>query len=652
VRGIARLLQVLVLISCAGIMARTPLYAQDFVNCNSGVVCALPPLIFSQPQGTTSVWQNVTVFNGTKSNVTINSVSSSLPEFTVNGQTPMTLSPAQFETFQVQFVPDSAKTFNGKLTFVMTGTTNQVVNVTGYGWNANAVPAPSATFLDFGSQAMGTSGPSQNLVITNSGSAAVKLTGVTVTSPFSQTGWTASTTISPGTSKTLQISYTPTNLGDTTGTVYLTYDVAPSQGVSLSGTAIAPTTLGINTFRSLPAATQGALYQANLNAAGGTTPYQWSLATGSSLPGGLSLSSGGVISGTVGSTVTVKQYSFSATVNDAASHTSTAAFTLTVGKPTGASCNNTIFDDAQGAPMVPISDLGTGLYLGAESGGLYANGSNMDNPSHDAFGQSVAAGIQPLDSNGNPSPNGKYVLLSIGLSITQQSWLQFVPMANADPAKNPNLVIVNGATGGATATNLTTTTNNAFWEVVTNDYLPNAGVTPSQVVAVFLMDLDGGPSGTFPSDMTHLQSQFENIMQNVLTLFPNVKVAYLSSVYYTGYSVGLGKKLDPEPWAYEGGFAVKNAIQDQINGVGNLNFDPSLGTVTAPWMAWGPYMWANGLSPRSDGLVWSCQDVQSDGTHPSNPVGRTKVSSLLLNFFKTDDTAKTWFLNPAYVAHK
>ncbi len=646
-----RLVHCLVLVPFL-VLASVPLHSQDFVNCNSGVVCALPTALgFSQAQGTSSASENVTIYNGLTTNVTIDSVSSNLSQFAVTGKTPTTLTPGQYETFQVQFSPVSAKTYTGKLTFTMTGTKSQTVNVTGTGLNAGAIPSLSATSLDFGSQALGTNGPSQNLTITNMGTAAVQLKGVTVTSPFSQTGWTTATTISAGKTLTLKVSYMPTSLGATTGNVYLTYDVAPSQGVSLWGTGAAATALGVDTLSNLPAATQGAAYQMNLSAAGGSAPYTWSLASGSSLPSGLSLSSKGAISGTVASTVTLKQYPFSVTVTDSSNATSTRAMTLTVSKPTGASCNNTVFNGSNGSPLVPITDLGTALYHG-EAGGLYANGSNSDDASHRAFGQGAAAGIQPLDSNGNPDPNGKYALLGIGLSITQQSWAQFAPMANADPAKNPSLVVVDGATGGATATNLTSTANDAFWEVMTNGYLPNAGVTAKQVVAVFFMDLDGGPSGTFPSDMTKLQSQFETIMRNVLTLFPNVKIAYLSSVYYTGYSNGLGKKLDPEPWAYESGFAVKNAIQDQINGVGNLNYDPAHGAVTAPWMAWGPYMWANGMTPRSDGVVWGCQDVQPDGTHPAIPGGRIKVASILLNFFKTDNTATPWFLSPSAQEHR
>jgi hypothetical protein len=52
------------------------------------------------------------------------------------------------------------------------------------------------------------------------------------------------------------------------------------------------------------------------------------------------------------------------------------------------------------------------------------------------------------------------------------------------------------------------------------------------------------------------------------------------------------------------------------------------------------------MLPRSDGLVWTCQDFL-DGGHPSAPVGREKDANLFLTFLKTDDSTHPWFLNPA-----
>jgi PKD repeat protein len=63
-------------------------------------------------------------------------------------------------------------------------------------------------------------------------------------------------------------------------------------------------------------------------------------------------------------------------------------------------------------------------------------------------------------------------------------------------------------------------------------------------------------------------------------------------------------------------------------------------------MSWGPYLWADGARPRSDGLTYECSDLESDFTHPA--VGAaTKVAAQLKSFFLTDPTAAPWFLKSA-----
>src|SRR5439155_5204 len=77
-------------------------------------------------------------------------------------------------------------------------------------------------------------------------------------------------------------------------------------------------------------------------------------------------------------------------------------------------------------------------------------------------------------------------------------------------------------------------------------------------------------------------------------------------------------RLNPEPYAYEGAFAARWLIQDQIRGDAGLNYDAGRGAVKAPLLLWGPYLWADGTTPRqNDGLIWERQDVVADGTHPS-----------------------------------
>jgi len=68
-------------------------------------------------------------------------------------------------------------------------------------------------------------------------------------------------------------------------------------GGGSTGPGGTPATLTITTT-SLPNGTSGAVYSANLTAAGGTAPYAWTLAAGSALPTGLTMTPDGAISGT------------------------------------------------------------------------------------------------------------------------------------------------------------------------------------------------------------------------------------------------------------------------------------------------------------------------------------------------------------------
>lgn len=291
---------------------------------------------------------------------------------------------------------------------------------------------------------------------------------------------------------------------------------------------------------------------------------------------------------------------------------------------------------------IPLMDLGTGTYQGYE-GGLYPGGVNQPPTSHFAAGLHEAMQIKKLDINGNPSPTGKIVLISVGMSNTTQEFSYFKPIADADPRKNPDLVIVDGAQGGKDAKYWANNTD-PVWSTV-DSRLASAGVGPKQVQAVWLKQAIAQENKAFPNDATELQGLLKTIAQNIKSHYPNTRLVYLSSRIYAGYA---SSTLSPEPFAYQGGFAVKWLITDQINGNLDLNFDPAKGAVTAPWLGWGPYLWADGLIPRSDGLTYACSDFNTtDGTHPAT-AARQKVSNLLLRFLKTDKTAAPWFTNDAY----
>jgi len=288
--------------------------------------------------------------------------------------------------------------------------------------------------------------------------------------------------------------------------------------------------------------------------------------------------------------------------------------------------------------LVPLTDLGEGLYQGY-SGGLYPGGLNHRPSTHDAAGLAEAGQVVPRDAAGAPDPqNGAIVLLSIGMSNTSQEFSEFVRQARLDRDLNPRVVIVNGAQGGQTAQRIANP-NATFWTNI-DARLKQDGVTRAQVQAVWFKEADAGPRDPFPKHAQTLQSEFIAIMNILRTLYPNARLCYLSSRIYAGYATST---LNPEPYAYESGFAVRWTIEEQLNANPSLNYDPKKGAVKSPWLAWGPYLWADGLNYRSDGLVYLCSDLGNDGTHPSS-TGRQKVAGLLMDFFKSDATTKTWFL--------
>jgi Cu/Ag efflux protein CusF len=290
----------------------------------------------------------------------------------------------------------------------------------------------------------------------------------------------------------------------------------------------------------------------------------------------------------------------------------------------------------------PLPELGAEEYHGFK-GGLYPDGKNERPDAHEKAGQALAKQVRPLDADGKPSDDGKIVLLSVGMSNTSQSSDGFRRQLAGETGKNPKFLFVNGAQGGMTA-QATQDPNDMgsgtrYWTTV-DKRLKAAGVTRAQVQVIWIKQADAGPTQGFPGYARKLQKELANIVRVLPARFPNVKLVYLSSRTYGGYAK---TPLNPEPYAYESGFAVKWLIEDQLKGDKELNYEPAKGTVKAPWLSWGPYLWANGSTKRADGFSYEEKDFAADGTHQSAS-GTEKVGRLMLQFFKTDGTARPWFL--------
>ena len=332
-------------------------------------------------------------------------------------------------------------------------------------------------------------------------------------------------------------------------------------------------------------------------------------------------------------------------------------------------------DPADWATLVPITDMTARDRYKGEDGGLYGGGQNVPPDAHRMAHLQESQKIRPLDANGVPSDDGKIGLITIGFSNTSMESEDFKRAADSDPNKSSYVNIVNGSIGGRSAVmwawdgadvlpkaeqerletqmdllhmpksnrKSAVNTSKDTWPTLANR-IEAAGLSAKQVQACWLKHVEANPTplGAFPAHARALQADIASILNIAKYHYPNLRIVYLSSRTFGGWS---GRASgSPEPYAYESGFGTRWVVQSQINGESQLNSDPARGEVKAPLVLWGPYIWAQGDSPRKlDGLTWTQNDVRPDQLHP-NEVGMKKTTALLLNFFKTNEGTSTWFL--------
>jgi hypothetical protein len=270
----------------------------------------------------------------------------------------------------------------------------------------------------------------------------------------------------------------------------------------------------------------------------------------------------------------------------------------------------------------------------------------------------LAKTITPLDKDGKRSQDGKIVLLGVGFSNTFQAFKGFIDVAEGDKELNPSVVLINGAVGGVPASEAQREDGKApkglkYWEEV-DKRLEARDVSRAQVQVVWLKETNPGPHiGSFPAYIEELEGQIEKIVQLLPRRFPNIKMVYLSSRTWAGWAKVPGdqpNRKEPgntEPYSYETCFAVKWLIEKQLKGDAALKFVGS--DRKAPWLSWGPYLWANGEKPRKDG--WSFKKKKSefrddDQMHHSAE-GMRKLGAALVAFFKSDPTTRPWFCRTA-----
>jgi len=294
-------------------------------------------------------------------------------------------------------------------------------------------------------------------------------------------------------------------------------------------------------------------------------------------------------------------------------------------------------------PMAPLPITSGALYVShtdtsqtAFTTYLYPNGSNAMPAGHRSAGETIAASLQPLNARGNVDlANGKIVVVAEGFSNTNDEMIRFLQaFYSSNPAVNPKLQIKNFAEPGC---NLICWLDKGVGTVDpqvqivimkhSNNVPQNANGAPKVPNQPFMT----AASKRFPNHARVTKEQLKTRILEVKKKYPNLKLLYLTSRIYGGWSCNPAAASYREPVAYEEGFSVKWLIESQILGTDStLNFSGP--NAKAPWLAWGPYIW-DSTWPQN----WYRDDVHSCTT------GQLVVAQKWFDFLRQDGTSRTWF---------
>ena len=211
------------------------------------------------------------------------------------------------------------------------------------------------------------------------------------------------------------------------------------------------------------------------------------------------------------------------------------------------------------------------------------------------------------------------------MSNAKGLWDTFKDDAVADPLKDPDVEVVNGAQPGGATSGWANAGSSKTWGEL-DESLGNAGVTKADVTVIWFVTHNAVGNTSVENYATDLERDARDVLDIFVNEFPNLKIVWLQPMIYAGYSTASGNQ---EPHAHESGAVVQRLLVGQ-----NWPF----------FVGYAPYLWADGTDPRNDGLTWLCSDFKEDGNHPDVGAKR-KHSDALLQFFHEDSVASIGYLD-------
>ena len=382
----------------------------------------------NQLVGTSSTTQPIAVKNnGAAATTTAIAVSGDFTQSNTCPVSPATLAVGASCTVNVAFKPTATGVRNGTIT-VSHNLAGRPETVTLTGTGVAPAVTLSATTVNFGNQGVGTSSAAQVIGLTNSGTATLNITSITITGAnsgdFSQTN-TCGISVAAGANCNINATFKPTATGARNASVSVADSAAGSpQTVALKGTGVTPGVM---------------LSSANVN-------FGKQLVTTSSAVQNVTLTNNGT------ATLNIAAIAVTGANSGDFSETNTCGTSVAVGancaisatfKPTATgnrAASVTITDDAAGSPQaVALSGVGTDYTIDVAAGG--------SNTATVTAGQTAAYNLQVTPVSGF---NG-----TVALSCTG---------APSEATCTPSVASVtpNGNAASAFAVNVTTTAPSIF----------------------------------------------------------------------------------------------------------------------------------------------------------------------------------------------
>jgi hypothetical protein len=252
--------------------------------------------------------QTIQLTNSGTATLTITQVTPSGSGFSTGTLSlPISLNPTQSTTFNVQFAPPSAGTDSGSVSVVSNAPGSPAtIALSGTGIAATHLLSFSSTSLSFGNVNTG-SQSTQSVTVTNTGNANVTISQIVESGTgFALNGASTPVTLTPGQNLSFSVIFTPSAVGNDSGTVTVTSNATASpttitlagagvtaapHSVALNWNASSSTVSGYNVYRSTTSGTGynkvntalvAALTYSDTTVVNGTTYYYVTTAVDSS----------------------------------------------------------------------------------------------------------------------------------------------------------------------------------------------------------------------------------------------------------------------------------------------------------------------------------------------------------------------------------